>query len=314
MRANADMRLASTRSVDDSGKVGASTDTTEARVAAAPLRRVVVASDFSDHARSAMLRAATLPLAKEAKILLLHVAASPGSRAAELLEQEERMLGQSAHGATIAARFVVGDPSREIIRAAREHGADLTIVGAHSRRGVVPGLGGVARSVVRRGSTPVLVVRARAERPYARPLVGLDLSDVSNLVLQTARSVVGAATPVAIVHAYHVPFEGYIATSSSKADLAAFQRHYRAEARRHLAAILVRVGAPSPRYEMTVRQGEPCTVIASEIARRSSDLVVVGTHGRTGVSRFFLGSVAQWMLENAPCDVLVGRAERFTTD
>jgi nucleotide-binding universal stress UspA family protein len=43
--------------------------------------------------------------------------------------------------------------------------------------------------------------------------------------------------------------------------------------------------------------------------RRRSDLIAVGTHGRTGVAHALLGSVAEWVVRCAPCDVLVARPD-----
>ena len=43
-----------------------------------------------------------------------------------------------------------------------------------------------------------------------------------------------------------------------------------------------------------------------------ADLIAIGTHGRAGIAHFLLGSVAEWVLTSAPCDVLVARPIRFS--
>jgi len=53
-----------------------------------------------------------------------------------------------------------------------------------------------------------------------------------------------------------------------------------------------------------VREGLPADEIVAEARRRRADLIVVGTHGRTGLRRFFLGSVAARVVTLARCPVL----------
>jgi nucleotide-binding universal stress UspA family protein len=64
--------------------------------------------------------------------------------------------------------------------------------------------------------------------------------------------------------------------------------------------------------DTAVRQGDPRTVIVDEAAEWGSDLIVVGSHGHTGLTRFLLGSVAQAVVAHAPCSVEVVRRRRTT--
>jgi nucleotide-binding universal stress UspA family protein len=69
------------------------------------------------------------------------------------------------------------------------------------------------------------------------------------------------------------------------------------------------IKAPSPRVTIEHRllEGDPATVIAETAAETGADLVVMGTHGRTGLTRFVMGSVAEDVLRKAPCPVLTVR-------
>ena len=62
--------------------------------------------------------------------------------------------------------------------------------------------------------------------------------------------------------------------------------------------------------DTAVRQGDPRTVIVDEAAEWGADLIVLGSHGHTGLTRLLLGSVAQAVVAHAPCSVEVVRRRR----
>jgi len=59
--------------------------------------------------------------------------------------------------------------------------------------------------------------------------------------------------------------------------------------------------------ETAVREGDPRSAIVDEADEWGADLVVIGSHGRTGVTRWLLGSVAGAIVSHAPCSVEVVR-------
>jgi len=81
------------------------------------------------------------------------------------------------------------------------------------------------------------------------------------------------------------------------------------EDRSDAMAKLQAIQAPSPMVtiEHRLRDGDPATVIAESAADMGADLIVMGTHGRTGFSRFIMGSVAEEVLRKASCPVLTVR-------
>jgi nucleotide-binding universal stress UspA family protein len=68
--------------------------------------------------------------------------------------------------------------------------------------------------------------------------------------------------------------------------------------------------APSPRVTIEHRllEGSAATVITETASETGADMIVMGTHGRTGLSRLMMGSVAEEVLRRAPCPVLTIRA------
>ena len=81
----------------------------------------------------------------------------------------------------------------------------------------------------------------------------------------------------------------------------------RVEEARRLADRAAQLEAKGLSVEVASRVGPPGEVVAQVASELHAELIVVGTHGHTGISRFLLGSVATAVLRHAPCDVLVSR-------
>jgi nucleotide-binding universal stress UspA family protein len=81
-----------------------------------------------------------------------------------------------------------------------------------------------------------------------------------------------------------------------------------AAARTKLREVLEHVRAELPTSEELFWVGDPRAGIVKAASDMHADLIVLGTHGRTGLSRALLGSVAEWVVHHAPCDTWVVRA------
>ncbi|MEE2679027.1 MAG: universal stress protein, partial [Myxococcota bacterium] len=71
-----------------------------------------------------------------------------------------------------------------------------------------------------------------------------------------------------------------------------------------------RVQARGTAVETVVREGYPATVIVDEVDNLDADLVVIGTHGHTGLKHLLLGSIAERVVQQAPCPVLTVKPQR----
>jgi nucleotide-binding universal stress UspA family protein len=290
---------------------------------------VLVATDFSAHAAQAVARAGRLPLARGARISLAHVL--PGDvLSRKALAATERAAGQQLEqaAASLAATLALGgrsdvlvgsalyrgQPYVELIRHARAGGAELIVLG---RRGRQPlgrrFIGTTADRVIRVGGTATLVVCRRATHAYRRPMIAVDLGDTARSVVQFAVRVAGpGAVAPSLVHAYHAPFEGFVTPGASQGELTEYRKEYRRLAVEGMARVRASIGAASDGWQASVLCGDPRSVILAEAARREADLIAVGTHGRRGLSHVLIGSVAEWVIRAASCDVLVARCTRVT--
>jgi nucleotide-binding universal stress UspA family protein len=99
--------------------------------------------------------------------------------------------------------------------------------------------------------------------------------------------------------------DGYVSPKMYD-DMEAAERAY---AQKHLDAIVAKARKAGARAKGLLVAGVAHERIAQAARARKADLVVIGTHGRTGVARLFLGSVASRVLAVAPCPVLTVRGK-----
>jgi nucleotide-binding universal stress UspA family protein len=287
-----------------------------------------VATDFSVGAAQAVARAGRLPLADGGRIRIVHVlpdglpektGATIEKAARRQLEHAVAALSKSISSGgradiEVASEVCRGQAYVEIIRHARSVGADLIVLGRHGRRAVKDMfIGSTAERVIRVGDLPVLVVGRRATRTYRRPVLAIDLQDTSRSVVDVAVRLLGPdVTSATMVHAYHVLFEAFITPGASPEDMTEPRTAFRQTAASGLARFQASLGDLGVRWQTSILHGDPRTVILTEAMRRRADLLAVGTHGRKGVSHALIGSVAEWLIQAAACDVLVARPARVS--
>jgi nucleotide-binding universal stress UspA family protein len=144
--------------------------------------------------------------------------------------------------------------------------------------------------------------------PITSIVAGVDLSPSSDQALERAAAIAQLrGAKLVIVHA--LADDAPIANVGNEMleKLGEVSAAVRAEAARQLADRLERLSARGIDAELASPVGPPGEVIAQVAKERGSELIVIGTHGLTGISRFLLGSVASAVLRHAPCDVLVCR-------
>ena len=90
-------------------------------------------------------------------------------------------------------------------------------------------------------------------------------------------------------------------------DLAKMEREILADAEKRAAEFAAKKGTSTVSVETRVVLGDTVWEICQAVTREQADLIVIGSHGRTGLSHVLLGSVAERVVRHAPCPVLVAR-------
>lgn len=144
----------------------------------------------------------------------------------------------------------------------------------------------------------------------ARILVATDFSETSDQALDCAKAIAGRfGASIHLLHVLDEPPDLSSGGAEASAEMAAFCAVRHDRARQRLRRLLtLEEGA---RFCATghVRTGAPAEVIRDVAVERDVDLIVMGTHGRTGVAHLLLGSVAETVVRTAPCAVMTVRPD-----
>jgi len=148
--------------------------------------------------------------------------------------------------------------------------------------------------------------RGGAELPIRleRILVPVDFSNSSRIALQYAAAFAREfSAQLTLLHVTE--------TTPYERAMPEFRREIHDEAQARLRTLAREQAEGGVTPQCVVRTGRPWQQIVREAGGGGADVVVVGTHGRTGLKHVFLGSVAEQVVRHAPCPVLVARETRY---
>jgi len=293
------------------------------------VQKILTTTDFSDDSRAGVRYAAALAERLNADVALLHVV-EPRSwmdrlearKDSELVALAQAQLAKVAKrevggDATVTSSVRTGKPFHEITTAAREGTADLIVIATHGYTGVERILlGSTAERVVRHAPCPVLVVptrelpkRAGKAPPFQlkKILVPIDFSNLSKDALPYAVFLAGRFDAEVILLHVVEPFAppaelGYAPSTAKEAEAASQQC-----AAEQLARVRQQTLTPNMSVQTLVRSGAPFHEICCAAKALGADLIVLTTHGYTGLKHVWLGSTAERVVRHAPCPVLVVR-------
>jgi nucleotide-binding universal stress UspA family protein len=299
------------------------------------IKRILFATDFSRWARRAEDYACALACSWRASLTVLCVAEFPPGLnpdypvnqqyLADLLKNASSQLDDlkgraERRGIAITTRMASGIPSEEVIAAAQAEDSDLIVVGTRGKTGLAHVLlGSTAERVIRGAPCPVLTVRTEPadnedgsvlSRPVTleRILVPVDFSDCSLDALQYA--VVVAQQAQASLMLLHV-----LEPVSYGLDFDLGHFRSREDVRESWTKRLEKLAAthqhPHMPIEYRLRGGFPADSILDAAQTLPCDLIVMGTHGRRGISHTISGSVAEAVLRKAHCPVIAVRSHKL---
>ncbi len=223
-------------------------------------------------------------------------------------------------GLPAAPRVVSGDPRTMLVEEAKELGADLIVVGAHSAAGIAGFLlGSVAKAVIRTAYCSVEVARHTHRTPGHHPGMKILLPvDESEYSMAAAKSVASRPWPaeseirvmsvVDLAPSFlQAAFEPSFLDPAGMNELREQAMRRAQDSITQAREILSNAGLRTSEY-LSVLLEEPKKAILDQAREWHADLIVVGSHGRRGVQRFMLGSVSEAVAMHADCSVEIVRA------
>lgn len=297
-------------------------------------KRILVPLDGSRPAEAALAYVSSLATAAEVKATILHVVERADrdclalheayvERTADYLERLVRKGRQRADLTAVETKVVVGDAAEAILRWSARSGADLIIMTNQSRsgRGRWP-MGGVASKVLQVSEAPVLLVRAGPSResaagkwPRTRLVLPLDGSELAETALPHVESLArqwssGQASVVA-VRVCEPPDLPLLAPPQVAVKWERTAQEITAECARSARAYLLTIAerlrdaglAPSTK----VLEGRPAEELLDFAGKGGHNIVVMTTHGRSGIRRWPWGGTAQRVLWGASFPVMLIR-------
>ena len=288
--------------------------------------KILCPIDFSPGAQLAMRVAVRIAVAHDAELVLANVwylpafayaadSSVPSDAVQLMIDDSERGLAQARREAEalgarrVTTTLVTGLPWDQLVGLLRGDPAyDLVVMGTRGRTGFARVLlGSVTEQVVRHAPCPVLTVRDQDDAgAFRHVLCPVDFSDDARRAVDLAA---GLAAPdgagIALLHVVELPvsYSGEPLLPGLIEDL---DRRASAGLEQWAAELRARVAVPVTTQS---RIGRPGAQILAALDRDPSfDLVVMGSHGRTGVRRLLLGSVAEQVIRHAGAPVLVARS------
>ena len=279
--------------------------------------RILFPTDGSTGASTVTDRVLDLAETHEATLHVLNVADTKhdsvtriGTEIVDTLEGEgEEIVASVARrasdrGIPNVSDVVQGDVPGAIAAYADESGIDLIVMPTQGRSGVEEALiGSVTERVLRRATVPVLALRPDGvtRAPYRDILVPTDGSDCADEAVNLGA--VMASEYDATLHLLSVVDVGSLGVEfGSERQTDAFEERAN-EIVSEAADTAERASIPSV-VESTERNVSVADAVREYVAANDVDLVVAGTHGRTGVERYLLGSVTEKVVRTAPVPVL----------
>lgn len=303
-------------------------------------RKLIVPLDGSELAERVLPYAVRLAIADNGRLVLVRVALAPPPPTLDgagweqmqtdtIAEAQSYLDGVAARlGTRVPFETVVpyGHAAEQILNVVQSTSADGIAMATHGRTGVPHLLhGSVAEAILAHSPVPVFLVHALPEQAIAAPfdpqtarlMVPLDGSEFSETAITTAIDMLGTSGELVLMCVLEAP-EHVLRDDSGRvlAYIDQQEENRKLAAKNYLGSIAAafRVHHPGAHITTDVRIGIPVSGIVTAAKDRVVDLIVMSTHGRTGVKRALLGSVAGDVLRAGSIPVLLVHPEAVAAE
>ncbi len=288
-------------------------------------QKVLVPLDGSDLAQQALPYAETIALRKKSEVALLSVINTDFEHREERLHKSHLDLTAKrlqAQGIHVSTEIVHGHVAEEIIEYAANHNINIIIISTHGYSGVKRWmLGSVAQKVLYSSRTPVLLIKSQApsqQKAYLNKiLVPLDGSPFSEAIFPyLERLTIGTDTVVTLLEVVESPIVPSYGTRPINPTWEKYRDSTWAELQQQAEQNLQNVqnklkdkGISANIKVVKAEIGEVATTIMQIAQNEKMDMIAIATHGRTGVSRWMYGNIANKLVDESIQPLLLVRPE-----
>lgn len=274
---------------------------------------VTAASDIARQFGSRLVFVHAVPYPAPAQVLFPHLIQGTMDRlmavsrvAAETVTARvQGLTGRAAED--IDVRVDVGAPDEVIVETAEESHADLLVIGLAGSDSAGPGPGATAVRIARHAHCPVLIVR---KGPAKGPvLAATDLSDPAQGALSMAALLSGTiGEPMVAIHVVdYSPVVVVPEAFGPGIPIPVSEDEHKAILKAAGEKLIEALTKLEIKADRLIEEGAPADRIVATAEQIEASLVVIGTAGGGGLRRMLLGSVAEDVLRQAPCSVLLVR-------
>ena len=284
-------------------------------------KNIIVGYDDSEYSKAALAEAAGIARKNNGKIALVHAVYFDEEEfgGAQIQHEKRLEIGRNMcyqtgkkysdeYGIEIEALLCDGEPPEMIAEVAASKGADLIALGTRGRKGVKRLLlGSVTSGVVAKAGCDVLVVKKACSDcagTYKSILSAYDGSACSRNSLcragELAREQAAQLTVLYVIPHYEEMVEFFM-TDSIKSGLYKEAQKVLDGAKEELSST---GGFP---LASLIREGQAADTIVSTSQTLKNDLIVMGSHGWSGVDKAIMGSTAERVIMNSHCPVLIAK-------
>lgn len=289
------------------------------------LKRILVATDFSEHSKFAILRAIDLAKKNKARLTILHIAEkgflekmmeeipvigkvliTPEEYATSILKKQIAKL--SDNKIKINYSIIQGEyPAKKIVKYAKDNKIDLLVMGAHGKYSIHDWfVGTTTEFVAKKTFCPVLIIKKTSKKSYQKILVPVDFSTASKEALQFASTLF----PNNDFHLLHVGDHEYEDILKKEENISKEKVKTMRESILFLMKdktknFIKSFSTKLSKIPMEIKLGYPGVVIIDEAKRLNQDLVIMGTEGHSQRHYLFIGRVASRVLIEIDRDILL---------
>jgi nucleotide-binding universal stress UspA family protein len=286
-------------------------------------QKILVPLDGSDLAEKALPYTKTIAKLKNSEVILFAVSiTNAGGRRDRLLKSylDVNAKGLESHGIKVSTVVTYGDTAEEIIEYADKNKVELIIISTHGYSGIKRWmLGSVTQKVLYGTCTPVLLIKSKSpeisEVEFKKILLPLDGSPFSEVAFPFVKELVKETkTEIILLEVSELPIVPSYGSRPINPTWEKYQDtmwlELQKQATEYLGKIKSDLSEKGFKVKSQVIKGQPGEIsqnIMQVAKEEKADLVIITTHGRTGVSRWVYGSVTNRIVEEASQPVLLIR-------